>query len=383
VKRLALIALAIAVAGCGGGAKPHAFRVVSKLDAEYVDHYRLVWTDSKHARPVQLGTYVQERMRSPDGRMVVFGGDLQFVDLVHRRKAWAPKVADGCDVEPVLWSRVDRVVLRMWCGSAHLTNRSDILVADPLARRFVGRRGIGILVGGLFRTHGSAILLGSPPLGPPVDGIRDERLGRARLMVIRPSGTIDETRLPVRAGFADSRTFNRVPAFLVHGRHAYVIGEGDGVARVDLRTLRIDWHRLPHAFDAQPALHDKPQPHMGTTNPSRDLDRQAVWLGNAKIAVTGSDTWSPLGYDRHAPAGLKILDVRRWTARTVDPHVSNVVLAGRRLLATGPGVGLAEYDPAGRLLFHAFDGKMLWVSSVRGHLVRVTDGRNNDVVRVP
>jgi hypothetical protein len=183
---------------------------------------------------------------------------------------------------------------------------------------------------------------------------------------------------------ANSRTFNRSPAFVLDGtrRHAYVIGEGDGVVRVDLRTLQVDRHPLPHAFDAQPALHDRPHPHQGTTNPSRDLDRQAVWLGRGLIAVTGSDTWSPHGYDRTAPAGLKLLDVRRWMVRLLDARVSSVVLAGRRLVATGPRAGLTEYNRAGRRIFHTLDGKTLFVSSVHGRVVYVSDGRNTDVVRL-
>jgi len=141
---------------------------------------------------------------------------------------------------------------------------------------------------------------------------------------------VDEIRLPIRAGSARSRTYNRWPAFAVDGdsRYAYVIGEGEGCARVDIRTLRVAWHRLPHAFDAQPQFASAPQRHMGTANPSRDIRREAVWLGGGKIAVTGDDTWTSNSFDRTAPAGLKILDVRRWTVRTVDPRVST--MRGRR-----------------------------------------------------
>jgi hypothetical protein len=131
---------------------------------------------------------------------------------------------------------------------------------------------------------------------------------------------VGEIRLPIAAGSTASRTYNRWPAFAVDGRsrYAYVIGEGEGCARVDLRTLHVDWHPLPHAFDAQPQLASAPQPHMGTANPSRDVWREAKWLGGGRLAVTGSDTWTSHGFDRTAPAGLKILDVRRWTVRTLD-----------------------------------------------------------------
>jgi hypothetical protein len=97
-----------------------------------------------------------------------------------------------------------------------------------------------------------------------------------------------------------------------------VIGEGEGCVRVDLRSLEVDRPRLPHAFDAQPELASRPEEYMGTTNPSRHISREAKWLGDGKIAVTGSDTWTSRGFDRTAPAGLKILNVVRCTVRPVD-----------------------------------------------------------------
>jgi hypothetical protein len=205
-----------------------------------------------------------------------------------------------------------------------------LLVLDPARRRFVGRREIGDAVA--KRTATGAVLLSGPPLGARIDGTaaRLERLGPARLLRVAPDGRVDEIRLPITAGSTSSRTYNRWPAFAVDrtGRYAYAIGEGEGCARVDIRTLRLVWHRLPHAFDAQPRLASAPERHMGTANPSRDIRREAVWLDGGKIAVTGDDTWTSNGFDRAAPAGLKILDVRRWTVRTVDPHVST--LRGRR-----------------------------------------------------
>lgn len=307
------------LAGCDSGGGPHPFELKERQG--YL--YKLVWSDSD-APPITIGYSRPTTLRSPDGGAMAFGGEveLKIIDLVHRT-TYVPRLGELCSATPILWARQDRLVSKLACGDAHTTTRSELLVLDVKRRRFVGRRQIGLSE---YRpTRRGVVLLTGPPLGRrivPGTAIREERLGAARIVRVRPDGRADEIRLPILAGSRQSRTVNRWPAFVVEprGRYAYVIGEGDGCARIDLRTLRVELHRLPHAFDAQPDLASPWERHMGTTNPSRDMRREGKWLGDGKIAITGDDTWTANYHDRTAPAGLKILDVQRWTVRTVNRH---------------------------------------------------------------
>lgn len=334
----------------------------------------LEWTASK-AKPITVGYYWPDRLRSPDRRLIAFGGEveLKIVDLVHRR-AYVPRIGEDCFAWPVLWRRQNHLIISLWCGSAHVSTRSELLVLDPEGRRFVGRREIGL--GSFHKSRRLAVLVTSPPLGGrdiPGTAIREEREGPARLLRVLADGQADEIRLPLRAGSNRDRTFNRHPAFVLDEKasHAYVVGEGEGCARIDLRTLQVEWHRLPHAFDAQPRLASKPQQHMGTANPSRDLDRSALWLGDGKIAVTGQDTWTAHFKDRSAPAGLKLLDTKTWSVRTIDPRVSLARIVRKRLVATGPGAGLTVYALAGHRLLRRFAGRQVWIGKTLGDRIEV------------
>jgi hypothetical protein len=375
VKKLSLLLLVVLAAGCKSAGKPHAFRIVTRPDPEVESIYKLVWPGSS-AKPITIGYYPADRLLSPDGRLLAIGGeaDLKIVDLVHRT-AYAPHLGEGCYAWPTLWRLQRRLILTLWCGSAHVSTRSELLVLDPEARRFIGRGQIGLSY--VREARAAAVLVTTPPLGRrdvPGSAIREELEGPARLLRVRASGETDEILLPIRAGSRNSRTFNRSPAVVLDAkaRHAYVIGEGEGCARVDLRTLRVEWHRLPHAFDAQAGLASKPQEHLGTTNPSRDLDRRALWLGDGKIAITGEDVWTSDGFDRTAPAGLKILDTRTWKVRLLDPRVSLVRIVRNRLVATGPNAGLIIYSFSGDRLLRRFVGKNVSVSETRGRRIKIS-----------
>src|SRR6266571_6406608 len=190
VKGVALLALVLVAAGCSSAGNPHAFRIVVRADGDPGDVYVLEWADSTTAKPITLGYYPPERLLAPDRKMVAFGGEveLRLVDLVHRR-AYVPRIGDDCYPEPLLWKRQNRLILGVWCGSAHVSTRSELLVLDLERHRFVGRREIG---SGWSKTaDDQVILLGSPPLGRrivPGTAIREELLGPARLVRVRADG---------------------------------------------------------------------------------------------------------------------------------------------------------------------------------------------------
>lgn len=314
------------------------------------------------------------------GRLLVLGGDrLRFVDLVSRRLAFAgplPFGDSGCGIEPLVWSSADRIVASVWCGWAHGSLYARLLTYDVPSRRVAVSRRIGYrTLGPLRGPDGSVVVLASPAL-VPVSGkyaIPRETIGPARVIRVDPDGTTHVVRLRIRMGNNDSRTLERRPGFAVDASgRAYVVGEGDGAAEIDLRTLRVRYHRLQHAFDARPRkLAPPPVAHEGTNNPARTLAREAVWLGGGLVAVTGWDGWTDGQTDQGLEAGLKIVDVRRWRVRRVDPSIGSVRLTRRFVLGTGRGAGLRVFDRLGRPVRRYFPGRSVGITGVLGDRVRV------------
>src|SRR5439155_2706420 len=149
--RTPLALAALALSGCGGAQHAHSFRVGNYWDAKWgYAPTRLVWRGGGELR---LHDATNGRLFSPDRRSVAFAdaswGRVRFVDLVHRRISWIPRVArvayPECTVTPVDWSRSDRVLVAFWCGTAHTTADSGLAVLDPLARTIVARPWDGVV----------------------------------------------------------------------------------------------------------------------------------------------------------------------------------------------------------------------------------------------
>jgi hypothetical protein len=381
-----LLAVALLATGCGHhAARPHAFRIVA--DSYGDKPTKIVWRD-RRAPPIVVDLHPEPGARAyaPDRRRVALGGDeerprLHVLDLVTRRLWSSPPLVrapyGGCGVTPILWSVHDRVVSTVWCGDAHRTDASAIAAVDVDAKRVVWSRPLG-LVFGARRTRSRAVLLASPPMRPYAgdQGILDERIGPARLLVVRRDGAVNERTLAIRVGFGSSRTFNREPGFAVRRDSALVVAEDDGAAVIDLRTLRVEYHRV--AFPPRPRrLAPPPVMHSGTTNPSRDLVRKASWIDAHRVAVTGVDTWTHRGYDQSLGAGLRILDTRTWKTRLVDSTAADARPTSRYLVAWDVGRhGLRVYDHAGHLVRRRFGGRFVWVETVRGDRIVVQVWRN-------
>ncbi len=347
-------------------------------------------------RPAALPQDVGPGLRSPDGRETVFGGEfdcrLYLVDRARQRLVASLSLdrpsRSGCAVTPLAWVASHRVAVSIWSGDAHRTGRSALAIVDP-GTRAVSTEPLGIVVAEPLRLPGGgAALLSSPPLGPPQGGIPEERLGPARVIRIGADGRVARLVLTrIRAGFASSRTLNRIPGFALDPdrSRAIVVSEGEGAAEVDLRTLRVVYHPLPHAFDARPRrLASPPRQHRGTNNPSRDLVREAHWVGSGLVAVTGYDNWTHDFRDQTLAAGLKLLDTRRWTVRAVNPRVRSLRFALGTILAWDERPdGLWGYGPAGRLRFHLFSGQQVWVGPIWTRRVPVSVGRRRALVELP
>jgi hypothetical protein len=78
--------------------------------------------------------------------------------------------------------------------------------------------------------------------------------------------------------------------------------------------------------------------------------------------------------ERNTPAGLRLIDTRSWTVRTIDPDASACSVAGELVLAYGAlwdgadqrhiGPGLTAYSRDGRPVFRLFrDEAVSWVQT--------------------
>jgi hypothetical protein len=117
--------------------------------------------------------------------------------------------------------------------------------------------------------------------------------------------------------------------------------------------------------------------------------RDALWLGRGLLAITG--------LDGTRPAGLTLVDTRRWSARKVDSRATAAAVAGGTLLATSvfdsrptAGSGLTGYSLRGRRRFHRYGdaplgvvpvGRRVLVADARGGRVEMLDARTGRLLR--
>jgi hypothetical protein len=371
----AFVTTAIALSVAAPPGEPHAFRLgkyrVAEGEWPGTRATRLVWLDGRG--DLRLGETIQGFVRSPDGRMLVFteawSSRLRFVDLVRRRETWAPQLGrgPGCGAAWVLqWRRVDRVLVRWWCGDVHRTGNTGLAVLDPRERRVVSRLP-GIEPWGFKRIGNRLVLLLVP----------SERIARAHVATVAADGSIRFARTPIRAGSRNGRMFTRSPGFAVGDGRAFVLGEGDGIASVDLDTMRVE--HLRHAGDfahRSVRFATPPEPHHCTCNPSRDLVRDAEWLGDGRLAISGHDVFTDTRMNRRLTYGLRLLDTRSWTVRVVDLAASDVTRFGEVLFATHQDAyGLIAYDSKGRKLLDRFPGRVTYVRDVEGSVADVQVSR--------
>src|SRR5207253_3469117 len=104
------------------------------------------------------------------------------------------------------------------------------------------------------------------------------------------------------------------------GKRAAVVGSGGLVAEVDLDTLAVAYH---------------PQAARSPARAGKAFEgwhRDALWLPNGTLAVTGMDyQWTVKNGAEEmsgTPAGVTLVDTRQWTSRVVDDGASSLARAG-------------------------------------------------------
>jgi hypothetical protein len=277
----------------------------------------------------------------------------------------------GWTVSPLAWPSARRLHALEW--SDRLGSR--LAVTDPATRRVVAR----IPVDGYVTWVPTAT--GVVGIGRP-----DEGIGPASLLVVDRDGATRRVALDrISAGGEQAGTeeepVHRMawPGLAVdpNGHVAYVVGKANLVAQIDLENLDVTYRALA------PVRSTAARTKMAT-----GWVRQAVWLGEGRLAVAGVE------YDRlrSEPAGLELVDAKAGTVRSLEGRASNVLLASGRLLVAGEssdgngswkGMGVAAYALDGTKLWHALDGAPVsWVQTAGGYAYVVGPESDPRTVRV-
>jgi hypothetical protein len=300
-------------------------------------------------------------------------GEVRLLDLRHRRVVGDVEVntTQGGSVLASAWAgpnRVLAVVVNPGCCGLGNTTVAAIDASRPPRLLWQRRLGGSLQAGERFRR--SLVLV----LGPP-----GRKLGRSRLVTVDPDGHVRAAALTeIRSGLGGSGDYRSGrfvsdiwnPGLAVDpaGARAFVVQAGAPVVEVDLRSLRVRYHSLAKPISLLGRLRDWLEP-KAEAKADEGPTRQALWLGQGMLAVTGFDGHAgvdPRGGQAEwaTPAGLKLIDTRTWGMRTLDPHVSKAVLASGTLLAFGvlwdsrsqkmTGSGLSGYNPDGSRRFHLY-----------------------------
>jgi hypothetical protein len=311
---------------------------------------------------------------SPDGSRLAAGSDgtaeLRLYDLERLRV-----LGDVALVKPSVrglvyastWagrSRVLGVVVSPGCCGLGDTIVSAV---DANSRRVLWRRDLaGSLQAGSASRGGFVLVLGPK-----------RAIGRSRLVFVEPDGDLRTLRLDrIRSGWqrsgkgARSVSHEWNPGLALDGAsgRAFVVQAGEPVAEVDLRGMTVRYHELAEPISLLGRLHDWLEPRA-EAKAMEGPDRRAAWLGNGRLAVTGVDDQASVDsqgrqQEVDMPAGLKLIDTRTWSVRTLDHATSSLIFSGGILYAFGmswdsrtskiSGGGLTAYDAAGGKLWHRY-----------------------------
>jgi hypothetical protein len=358
----------------------------------------LVRVDPQSLRPrrgrrVRLAASLEGWALSPDrSRLVVAPGrrsELLFIDVARMRALGRAELGARGAVAALAWLRPDRVTVVLASPGCCAAGVTTVVTIDADERRVIARRRLRGGLTRVARTPDSLVLLLAPPavIGPATLAAVDAA-GRVGLLSL---DGVSAGVLPAQAVGGRPLAHVRRPALAVdpRRRRAYVLPAAPQVVEVDLerRRVRHRWlsvrrpllERIRDLLDASAAA----APLVGPV-------RSAAWLGHGRIAVAGYDAhvwWRPTGAVEQAtrPAGLRLIDTRDWSVRTLDENATTVHAAAGLLLTTGPdNRGIIAYRPDGRRAFHLFEDRPVEIAATTGALalVRVSPAQAFQMVDV-
>jgi hypothetical protein len=376
MRRFTLLAAAavMATAGCGGGdddaapapgsgPTPTTTATAAARAAEPIlavssgaDGTRLSWVDGMTLEPVDgrsaavpFSTAVGEL--SPDGTEVAVGasegGSVGIVDLEEMRTLGRAETT-GSFVQQLHWAAPDLLLAAIGGVS------SQAVAIDPQSAEVLGKHDLGGTILYAEEAPGALVFLVAPSTG----------IGPARVVVF-DGGQLRSARLgQVPAGWEqageseeDYRARQSVPALAVEpsGARALVVPAGDRVAEVDLTTMAVSYHDLAEPVSLLGRLRDwlEPAAHAkGLDGP----DRNAVWLPNGLVAVSGNQYVQDGDEVDVTPAGLALIDPGDWSVRRLSDEPGWATFRDGALLASAWREGsneqtLVVFDPDGTRRF--------------------------------
>jgi hypothetical protein len=385
---LAVVAAAAAALtpSAAAGVRP-ALAIAGSSETPYARY--LVQVDPVTLRLVKgsvaLGGHGQAWSFSSDRRRLVLGQEngsctggattLRLVDVPGLRSLGDVRLVRNGSLLATGWAGSSRVLAVVGLTDClQRTGRIAVLAVDAGARRVASSTRLRGDVVGVARMPAGLVLLLAP----------SDRIGSARLAVVDARGRVRTVALPeIRAG----QTVGRDHAFRLSrpglavdpaaGR-VFVVPAGERAAEIDLGSLRVRMHDLSQRRSAFARFTRwlLPSAHAKLAD---GPERQAVWLGDGLLAVTGTDQAT-----RNVPgegvrttttaAGLRLIDTRDWRYRVLSPKVSRIRLAGSLLLATGSswdgsketGAGLTAYTRSGEVAWRLLGDSPAWLLGVTG-----------------
>jgi hypothetical protein len=384
VRLLVALTLAVAAAvGVGESARSAPESVQSPLVRlfERPDGHgdRLALVHPRTLRPVSPGvrTFLDGfgGTFSPDRRLFAYGNGfdgralVQLID-VQRWSTQARIDLRGDGPVALAWPTRDRLI----AVTGEFFGRQRLLVLAAPDGQVLARRS--------FR--GRRLADAATPLGLVMLVAPDRGIGPARILYVSVDGgmrTIEVAR--IRAGGNEGRRRGgrfRLPGLTVDpvAGAAYLVAAGPMLgARIDLASGAIEYHELKAVGPARRAVAAKGSVAAWW--------RQASWLGDGRIAVTGHYE-PPLRPGRrlrpaNRPFGVRLIDTGDWTIRTLHPDAFLMHRAGNRLLANGTtwhagwtrstSTGLLAFDMRGQRAFTRFRGADVSVLGSHGRLAYV------------
>jgi hypothetical protein len=301
-----------------------------------IGEYHDAWSVSPDRRKLALGLSMPGRRRVGVGVV-----DLATLKLVR-------KVQTGIAAEAVAWLAPRRLVAGLQDGRVTLVDPASGEIVREARGRGEPRRST--------RTRSLLIVLFADPFfgGPARLAVVDAH-GRVR------SAMLDRIRLRVRTvrgrPHADGAGLAVQPA----RDRAYVVAAGAPVAVIELRTMRVSYHRV--------------EP-LAVTAAARERQRRALWVGNGRFAIYGHDVVAGAGgKDKVVAAGVRLVDSRDWSSCTLDARASTAVVADGRLLVYGTvgsaSPGIRFYSPRWRKTHALLQTEPVWDVKVAGRLAYI------------
>ena len=310
------------------------------------------------SRPIRTFRTAADMALSADGRLLAhtFGAEarslIHLVDVARWRSLGMARMGRQGPLN-VGWIGPNRVMAIAGQGFG----RQRLLWVDVRSRKVVARRAFGgRLMNSLTVPGGFAVALA--PEG---------RVGPLRLLLADAHGgtrTVKIDGIPAGGNEGERGARYLAPGFAVdhEGGRLFVVGaRGLLVAEVALASGEVTYHPL------------------GASAAKGNTDvwwRQAVWVGNGRIAVTG-ERFRP-GRSPE-PFGVRLIDTSGWSITTLDPRPSVMHVSGDTMFAYGTrwfadgrpseSTGLLAFDGTGNRLFTRFRGQQIATLGTRGQLL--------------